>query len=76
MVAPSEVLHSRYIKLGNSMGAIEVFGRNSLTEAAGAHPLFNGVRSLLVTGLAAEPVVTQADGAVTIRGEGLTADFR
>ncbi|CAN5358924.1 hypothetical protein BH23GEM2_BH23GEM2_15420 [soil metagenome] len=76
MVAPGEVLHSRYIRLGNSMGTVEVFGRNSLTEAAGAHPLFNGVRSLLVTGLAAEPVVAQTDGAVTIQGEGLTADFR
>lgn len=75
VVGPGEVLHSRFVRLGNDAGTVEVFGKGSITEAAGAHPLFNGIRLLIVTGLA-EPVVTETDGAVTIRGDGLTADFR
>lgn len=76
VVAAGEVLHTRYIRLGNNAGSVEVFGRSSITEAAGAHPLFNGVRSLTVAGLAAEPLVTESDSTVRIRAEGLTADLR
>jgi len=76
IVAPGEVLHSRYIRLGNGSGTIEVFGRSSLTEAAGAHPLFNGVRSLTVGGFAGEPVVAENDSTVTIKADGLNAEFR
>ncbi|HEX6250835.1 MAG TPA: hypothetical protein VFZ56_05330 [Gemmatimonadaceae bacterium] len=76
MVAPGEVVHSRYVRLGNSAGTVEVFGRSSLTEAAGAHPLFNGVRALTVSGLATAPAITENDGTVSIRADGLTAEFR
>jgi hypothetical protein len=46
----------------------------SLTEPVGAHPLFEGVRRLIVTGLA-EPRVSEADGKVTIEAAGVTASF-
>ena len=45
-----------------------------MTEAAGAHPLFNGVRKLIVTGLA-DPKVSQTDGKVTLEAQGVTATF-
>lgn len=75
LVARGEVLHTRFLKLGNDGGAIEVLGRAAFTEAAGVHPLFNGVRTLTVTGLATEPVITEARGAVTVAADGVTAEF-
>lgn len=73
VVTPGEVLHSRYVKLGNESTVIEVIGRATLTEAAGAHPLFNGVRSLTITGLEDEPAIGTTDAATTIDAEGITA---
>jgi hypothetical protein len=46
-VQPDEVLHTRWFKLGNDAGTVEVMGRSSLSRAAGDHPLFTGcARSL------------------------------
>jgi hypothetical protein len=76
VVAPGEVLHSRLVKLGNDGGSIEVIGRPSLSEAAGAHPLFTGVRVLTITGLGEPPHVSNASDAVSISAEGITGMFR
>jgi hypothetical protein len=75
-VARGEVLHARFLKLGNEAGAIEVLERAALTVSAGAHPLFNGVRTLTLTGLANEPQVTETNGVVAVRAVGVTAEFR
>jgi hypothetical protein len=74
-VGAREVLHTRYLKLGGGAGTIELVGRASLTEGAGAHPLFNGVRRLTVTGLTIEPTVTESGGKTTITAENLKAEF-
>ena len=74
-VGAREVLHTRYLKLGGGAGTIELIDRVSLTEGAGAHPLFNGVRRLTVTGLAAEPGVAESGGKTTITAENLKAEF-
>lgn len=76
VLGAGDVLHTRYLKLGNSSGGLEVLGRSSLTTAAGAHPLFNGVRQLRITGLAVEPTVEQLDGVVRIRSEQLYGELR
>jgi hypothetical protein len=76
LLAPDVVLHTRFLKLGNDGSSIEILGRASLTEAAGAHPLFNGVRTLTVTGLAEEPAVAEGSGTVMITGDGVTAEMR
>jgi hypothetical protein len=68
------VLHTRMVKLGNGEGTIEVLGRSALTEAAGEHPLFNGVRRLVVTGLV-DPKVSVAQDKVTLEAEGLKGTF-
>ncbi len=70
-----EVVHTRFLKLGNDAGQVEVLGRTSLTEAAGSHPLFNGVTRLVLTGLASEPSVERKDDALVLRAEGVTASF-
>lgn len=75
-VGGAEVLHTRFLKLGNDAGSIEVLGRASLTEGAGKHPLFNGVRRLTVAGLAAEPAVEEFAGGVKLSAENLKAEFR
>jgi hypothetical protein len=69
------VLHTRVLGIANERGSIEVFGRTALTEAAGAHPLFNGVRRLIVTGLA-EPDVDESAGMIRVSAEGVRAEFR
>jgi hypothetical protein len=74
-LADGEVLHNRWLKLGGPAGTVEVMGRAALTRAAGTHPLFQGVRSLTLTGLPEEPTVTEADGRVTIVAEGVRASF-
>ncbi|MFW6078318.1 MAG: hypothetical protein ACODAE_01770 [Gemmatimonadota bacterium] len=70
------VLHTRFLRLGNDAATIEVMGGTALTAAAGEHPLFDGVRSLLVTGLAAEPTVTRGDdGRTVVQAEGVEVSF-
>ncbi len=74
-VAALQVLHRRYLKLGNELGTVEL-ERAALTTAVGPHPLMNGVRELTVTGLAAAPTVRAAAGWVDLEAEGLHAHLR
>ena len=69
------VLHTRWVKVGNGAGSVEVLDRPSLTEGVGPHPLFNGARRLVVTGLA-EPALTEGEGQVGIEAKGLKGSFR
>ncbi len=75
-VGEGEVLHTRWLKLGNSLGALEVLDRTALTEAAGDHPLFNGVREISVGGIAGEPAIEEADGTVIVDLDGFQAEFQ
>ncbi len=76
LLAPGEVLHSRFVKLGNSAGSVEVMGRAALSVAAGTHPLFSGVRTLLVTGLPGPPQVTVGDSGLTVSADGIHGTFQ
>ncbi|MCL4543132.1 MAG: hypothetical protein M1118_00820 [Chloroflexi bacterium] len=72
-----EVLHRRWLRLGNAADTVEVLGHPALTEAAGTHPLFTGVRTVTVTGLPEQPVVrTAAADALAVTAAGVTATFR
>jgi len=72
-----EVLHTRYLKLGNDAGAIEILDRRSLTEGAGAqHPLWGGVRQLTLAGIAAEPSAQESAGKTTISAANIKGEFR
>lgn len=70
-----EVLHTRWLRLGNQSASLEALNRQSLTLAAGEHPLFSGVAEISVTGLANEPELTSAGDKTTLRAEGFSADF-
>jgi hypothetical protein len=76
LVAKGEILHRRWVKLGNDDSTLEVLDREALTQAVGEHPLFDGVRDLQVTGLPAEPKVTQEGEFVVIAAEGITAKLK
>jgi len=69
------ILHTRFVKLGNDSGALEVMGNSALTEAVGPHPLFNGVRRMMLAGLEAEPQVDIEGEHVRISLPGFSADF-
>lgn len=71
-----DVLHTRWLRLANESGTLEVLGRAALTKAAGAHPLFNGIREVAFTGFADPPVVRQSHDTVTIDAPGFAAQFR
>jgi hypothetical protein len=75
-LSSSEVLHTRWIKLGNAAGALEALDRRCLTESAGAHPLFEGVRRATLTGFSDEPRVQESEGSVQVSARGLTLSFR
>jgi len=69
------VLHTRFLKLGNESGALEVMGDAVLTDEVGPHPLFNGVRRLILAGLEAEPLVEVEGEHVRISSPTFNADF-
>ncbi|MCK4410569.1 MAG: hypothetical protein KAW67_10800 [Candidatus Eisenbacteria sp.] len=69
------VLHTRFLKLGNESGALEVMGDTVLTEEVGPHPLFNGVHRLVSAGLETEPQVEIEGEHVRISSPSFTADF-
>lgn len=69
-----EVLHTRWVRLARDGGQIEVEGE-SLTTAAGTHPLFEGVRRLAVTGLKREPALRVKGQAVSLEEQGVRASF-
>ncbi|MBE9507192.1 MAG: hypothetical protein IMY86_04015 [Chloroflexi bacterium] len=69
------VLHTRFLKLGNESGALEVMEDTVLTDEVGPHPLFNGVRRLILAGLEAEPQVEIEGEHVRISSPTFNADF-
>ncbi|MEP7132238.1 MAG: hypothetical protein ABI914_03675 [Acidobacteriota bacterium] len=79
-LSEGSVLHTRWLKLGNAEGTFEVLGRRCLTEAAGKHPLFEGVRRVSVAGLPEEPRTDvgegEGEGGLRVTAPGLTLAFR
>ncbi len=69
------ILHTRFLKLGNEHGALELMGGTAFTQAAGAHPLFNGIRRVTLTGLETEPEVEIQGERVIVNAPGFKADL-
>jgi hypothetical protein len=65
-LSATEVLHERMVKLGNEAGSLEILDHDSLTVAPGPHPLFSGVRTLMVAGLSAKPEISAGGGKVQV----------
>lgn len=73
-IAPTGILHKRYLKLGNDTGYVEVLGASAITDGFGPHPLFQGIRHAVIAGLP-KPVVTAAASKVSIRMDAVTVSF-
>jgi len=71
----NEVLHMRWLRLGNEGASLEVLDRWVLTEGAGEHPLFGGVRRMTVRGLGGEPRLTVVEGKLRLETDGFTGEF-
>ena len=74
-LGPGEVLHTRWVKLGNSAGSLEVLDARAVTESAGTHLLFEGVRRVTVTGVREEPEVRESATGISLKAAGVTAEF-
>lgn len=73
------VLHRRFLKLGNGSGQLEMLDGSdadveALTESAGEHPLYNGIRRVVVA-CTEEPVVQSKGVLTSIEVPGITARF-
>ena len=73
------LLHTRFLRLGNDAGEVGVIDEGgadieALTVGAGAHPLFNGVREVIIAGLARPEATTDA-GTVRVKAAGLALRF-
>ncbi|MEO8633693.1 MAG: hypothetical protein ABI587_00310 [Gemmatimonadales bacterium] len=74
-LADGEVLHQRHLRLSGERGRLEIQDQWALTVPAGAHPLFNGVRSVLMAGLAEHPTLTITPDSLLVRGPGIEGAF-
>ncbi|MGC4045678.1 MAG: hypothetical protein QM758_17950 [Armatimonas sp.] len=61
-----DVLHSRFVKLGNDKSTLETMNVPALTTAAGEHPLFSGVSKVVVAGLSERPRADQGERSILI----------
>jgi hypothetical protein len=73
-------LHTRFLGLGSDAGELRVIDEGdadieALTEGVGPHPLFNGVRRVVVAGLR-KPEIRKEGRQVSVRAPGFTAQFR
>ncbi|MFH1845832.1 MAG: hypothetical protein ABIF77_21825 [bacterium] len=70
------VLHTRFIRLGNECGSLELIDRQVLTESAGDHPLFDGITRVVLTGLPGRPELAVQGDEITLELAGCSASFK
>jgi hypothetical protein len=76
-VSQREVLHSRFLRMGNAAGSVETLDRAALTQGrAGAHPLFGGVHVETITGLPHAPSMSDSAGTLILSAAGVTGRMR
>ncbi len=71
----SQILHGRFLKLGNGQGELEVLDARALTDGIGSHPLFQGVRRVTIL-LASKPEHDTTQGLLRVRAPGLSLQFQ
>lgn len=76
VLGDGRVLHQRMLRLGSDAVTLEIMDRPALTTGAGANPLFDGVRAVLLTGLDREPTITQEGEDTRIEGDGVEIEVR
>jgi hypothetical protein len=74
-LSSSRVLHGRMLKLAAAGTVVDILGRDAITDAAGSHPLFNGVRRVTLTGFETAPMVRDSSGVMLLSAPGVTGRF-
>jgi hypothetical protein len=74
-VSQNELLHRRWLKLTNNNAAIEILNIESLSQGFGGHPMFNGVRQVIVAGLNALPDIHKTEGKIEFKTENISAEI-
>jgi len=74
--AEGSVLHTRFLKLKNSQGHLELLGGTALTEGAGAHPIFNGIRRFVLTGMKDKPELSIIGGMTKVSAPAFEGEFK
>ena len=64
--------HGRWLKMSNGSATIEILDRDCLTIPAGEHPLFNGVKEIVVAGITAMPLTFMRGDTLEVAAEGFT----
>ncbi len=67
----ARILHSRFVKLGNDAGSLEVLGKPAITWTAGSHPLFQGISRAEIAGLT-KPSLQVKGKHITLNGDGIS----
>ncbi len=70
-----ELLHLRFLRLGNDCGALELMDGQALTAPAGEHPLFNGLQRVELRGLSGEPQVYEDERRAKLVFDNFTLEF-
>ena len=74
LLSENEVLHARFLQLGNASGSLELFSLSAITRGAGQHPLFDGVGHVTIA-LPERPTITDDGHSLELHGQGLTLRF-
>jgi hypothetical protein len=70
-VGNGAVVHRRALTLSKDGLKVELFDRAGVTEAMGAHPIFNGIRRLIIGGLPDAPTVVERPGQLELTAPGV-----
>jgi hypothetical protein len=70
------LLHTRWVKLKNSNGVIEVLNTESMTLGCGKHPLFEGVCRITITGLTEPGIISTENGGIKIEADNVQMEFK
>jgi hypothetical protein len=67
-----ELLHKRWLKLAGDRAELEILDAESITEGTKEHPLFNGVKKIIISGLKNKPDVIREDKKINIKTDNIS----
>ena len=76
MIDNKTVLHKRYLAAKSDSGSLKMENLEALSLSAGKHALFDGLDSVRVFGLQGRPEVTEKNGVIEVKGEGIKLSFK
>ena len=69
-----DILHTRFLRLGNETTSIEMLEGTAMTHATGDHPLYSGFEEVVFAGLVKRPEVTVVGNQLRVNAMGLSIE--